>query len=217
MSTVKMVAYTLAPPRRSHDKPKGSARVETAHKKKEPHCRVVTETPRWKTWKARHTPDLHDTDSQRHFLSCMDSSYTLFDRETQTMVRSQLQSKLAGYKYQDQEKHLWCPDAFVALDDVVVLLRHCALQCFYCAHPTRLLYENARDPLQWTLERIDNCLGHVRGNVQIACLQCNLRRRTMFHERYLMTKRMVNVTKTGGDVGGEEVDGGEDAKSHTSN
>ena len=50
---------------------------------------------------------------------------------------------------------------------------------------------------QWTLERIDNGMGHNKDNVEIACLLCNLRRRTMYHERYVFTKQMMNVVKIG--------------------
>ena len=38
---------------------------------------------------------------------------------------------------------------------------------------------------EWTIERIDNSIGHNKGNVEISCLNCNLRRRTMHYERYL--------------------------------
>jgi len=58
-----------------------------------------------------------------------------------------------------------------------------------------ILYENVREPLQWTLERIDNDFGHNKNNVEIACLNCNLRRRTMYHERYLFTKELSIVKK----------------------
>ena len=54
-----------------------------------------------------------------------------------------------------------------------------------------VLYKNVREPLQWTLERIDNDYGHNHDNVTIACLECNLRRRTMYHERYVFTKQLV--------------------------
>jgi hypothetical protein len=49
--------------------------------------------------------------------------------------------------------------------------------------------------MQWTLERIDNDLGHNKNNVEIACLNCNLRRRTMYHERYLFTKELNIIKK----------------------
>jgi hypothetical protein len=112
-----------------------------------------------------------------------------------SIARAHILHKISGYKYQDQEKRLWNPDIFVNLGNVLELMHACQLLCFYCRKPVMILYDNVREPRQWTLERIDNSQGHVRGNVQIACLTCNLRRRTMHHERYILTKRMVHVTK----------------------
>ena len=62
--------------------------------------------------------------------------------------------------------------------------------CFYCKEPTNILYEYVREPKQWTIERLDNTYGHNCDNIVIACLSCNLRRRTTHFERYLSTKRI---------------------------
>jgi len=59
-----------------------------------------------------------------------------------------------------------------------------------------VLYEIVREPMQWTLERINNDFGHNYGNVEIACLNCNLHRRTMYHERYLFTKELNIIKKS---------------------
>ena len=48
---------------------------------------------------------------------------------------------------------------------------------------------------QWSLERIENQYGHNKENVEIACLSCNLGRRTMYHERYLFTKQLEIIKK----------------------
>jgi hypothetical protein len=83
---------------------------------------------------------------------------------------------------------------FVNLDFVIKLLCEKELKCFYCREPVYLFYNFVRENKQWTLERIDNSAGHNRDNVEVACLLCNLRRRTMYHERYVFTKQM-NVVK----------------------
>ena len=77
--------------------------------------------------------------------------------------------------------------------DVAELLREKQLRCFYCQENVHLMYNAVRDAKQWTLDRMDNSFGHNRGNVEIACLICNLRRRTMYHERYVFTKQMTVV------------------------
>ena len=55
----------------------------------------------------------------------------------------------------------------------------------------KVLYEESRDPKQWTLERIDNSEGHNENNIEVACLTCNVRRRTMYHEKYRFTKQLT--------------------------
>jgi hypothetical protein len=60
----------------------------------------------------------------------------------------------------------------------------------------KILYEHVREPKQWSLERIDNDYGHNKNNVEIACLSCNLRRKTMYHERFIFTKQL-NIVKNG--------------------
>ena len=65
---------------------------------------------------------------------------------------------------------------------------------YYCKQVTRLMYENVLDPQQWTLDRIDNTMGHNRTNVIIACLTCNLRRRCAHTSKYVMTKQLQCIT-----------------------
>jgi hypothetical protein len=106
-------------------------------------------------------------------------------------ILQQINSKIGGYKCQDLDKGFFDVGTFVDLSYVLQSIIDCGGRCFYCKEPVVFLYEQVRDPNQWTLERLDNSLGHNRGNVQIACLNCNLRRRTMYHERFLFTKQLV--------------------------
>lgn len=103
----------------------------------------------------------------------------------------QIAIKLSSYRSQDLHKGIYNTDKFVTLDSVVHALHESFLLCFYCRLPVQLFYEFRNDPRQWTLERIDNSMGHNIDNVEIACLECNIRRRTMYHERYSMTKQCV--------------------------
>ena len=58
-----------------------------------------------------------------------------------------------------------------------------------------LLYDNVRESTQWTLDRIDNNIGHNVDNVVICCLKCNLKRRTMNDEKFKFSKQM-RIIKT---------------------
>jgi hypothetical protein len=108
-------------------------------------------------------------------------------------LRRQVCAKISGYKCQDVKKGLYDESKFVRFDDVIALMNSRKMACFYCKKQALLFYEYSRDSAQWTLERIDNKHGHNTDNVDIACLNCNLRRRTMYHERYVFTKQMGTV------------------------
>jgi len=119
-------------------------------------------------------------------------------------LTSQIKSKIYGYLGQDVEKRTREKNKIVDpentiqinLSNILKKLIDSNLNCFYCREKVRILYEQVRDPKQWTLERINNKEGHHLENIEIACLQCNLRRRTMYHERYIFTKQMI-ILKTG--------------------
>lgn len=105
-------------------------------------------------------------------------------------ILQQLNQKILGYKAQDMQKCLFEPDKFVDLESVIELLIKCNLECFYCKNKVQILYEYVREPGQWTLDRIDNDYGHNKNNLEVACLQCNVRRRTMYADRYVFTKQL---------------------------
>jgi hypothetical protein len=101
--------------------------------------------------------------------------------------------KRSGYLQQDRHKKM-DGSLVLSVKDIAVKLIDSQLHCHYCRETTTVFYENVRDPQQWTLDRLDNSIGHSRDNVVICCLSCNLRRKTMNEERYLFTKQL-NITK----------------------
>jgi 5-methylcytosine-specific restriction endonuclease McrA len=110
-------------------------------------------------------------------------------------IQQQIRQKIYGYKYQDIEKGIYSEGEFIRESQVVDLLKT-SHTCYYCKEPVLLLYEYVRDSKQWTLERIDNKRGHNADNIVVACLGCNLRRKTMYHERFVFTKQL-NIVKQG--------------------
>jgi hypothetical protein len=150
---------------------------------KEKKIRVVTNGDNWNCD--------YDPNIQLQLLTTDSSNNPIY----KTMMQ-QIQSKLNGYKSQDLAKDLYMSNEIIGLEPTIDLLIACQLKCYYCKETTKVLYEHVREPKQWTLERIDNSIGHNIGNVEIACLSCNLRRRTMYHERFLFTKQLT-VVKSG--------------------
>jgi hypothetical protein len=159
---------------------------------KEKQKRVITNTNKWRFTEEDYTPE-----NQMSLLkNIVTSSPEQYDT-VQICVLQQLSQKLSGYKSQDMVKTLYDPSQFIARERVIELLIESCLKCHYCKKDIKVLYEIVRDPLQWTLDRIDNDHGHNSGNLLIACLSCNLRRKTIYHERYEMTKICTNVIKLG--------------------
>ena len=52
------------------------------------------------------------------------------------------------------------------------------------------MYAAPRDPKQWTLDRIDNRLGHSCANTVVACLACNLQRGDRDQEQFKFGKSL---------------------------
>ena len=121
--------------------------------------------------------------------STKDSSSTVISK----LIINQIANKISSYKSQDIEKGIFDPEKFIHLEAVIQKIVDSGLKCFYCRESMRLLYEYVREPRQWTVERLDNKRGHNCDNIEIACLTCNLRRRTMYHERYIFTKQVKIV------------------------
>lgn len=143
-------------------------------------------------------------ESQLELIRTMDAVDRLNQEQAQTILLTHLKAKQSGYRSQDTAKEFYDPARFIQIPDLIHLLVASNLSCFYCKKWTTLFYENVRDPRQWSLERLSNAEGHNRDNVVIACLECNMRRRTMYYERYLVTKQL-KVNKLGKDKDPEEI------------
>jgi hypothetical protein len=125
--------------------------------------------------------------------------YQHYQRKTNRQELTFLQEvnkKIYGYKRQDLEKGKYDAPHFIRFSFVLRKLDESNLQCYYCHEQINILYENVREPKQWTFDRIDNEKGHNIDNVEVSCLTCNLRRKTIFYQRYLLTKQLNHIIKT---------------------
>jgi len=175
-------------------KPKSIKNTHTAEAsmaKKIPKKRVVTETSKWHFG----TDELSYQKQFEYMNQIHQSNITPSNESTCKFILQQINQKIYGYGSQDLKKKKMNTEQFIQTDDVIKLMIECKNMCFYCKEPVQVLYENVREPKQWSLDRLDNNFGHNKNNVVISCLICNLRRKTMYHERYAFTKQL-NIVKT---------------------
>jgi hypothetical protein len=107
-----------------------------------------------------------------------------------TLIKKQISSKLNNYKQQDVIKKVYDERKLINLEQVICKLQESSLKCLYCKEEIYLLYKLVREMKQWTLDRIDNDIGHFHDNVVISCLDCNLKRRKKSSNAFLFTKQM---------------------------
>lgn len=109
------------------------------------------------------------------------------------LIINHIKTKIQSYKQQDTIKKIYNEDEFINLEQVINLLQETKLKCHYCSCETFLLYEIVREMKQWSLDRINNDIGHNKNNLVIACLECNLKRRRTNKDSFMFTKNLKIV------------------------
>jgi hypothetical protein len=113
-----------------------------------------------------------------------------------SIFKSHIKNKISSYKQQDILKNKLDENLFVNFEQVLDLLKACELKCHYCSEDIFILYEIVRELKQWSLDRINNYIGHNFGNLVVACLECNLKRRRTNKDAFMFTKNLV-ITREG--------------------
>lgn len=111
------------------------------------------------------------------------------------IVKQQINKKISGYKQQDMKKKNYDENSknynnIIDFNDVITKMKKVDLKCYYCLKEMLILYENVRDENQWTVDRINNDIGHIKSNFNLVCLKCNLKRRRQSNEKYLFTSQL---------------------------
>jgi hypothetical protein len=119
------------------------------------------------------------------------------EKNTYTSIfKSHIKNKISSYKQQDILKKKLDETFFVNFEQVLELLKACELKCHYCSQEIFILYEIVRELKQWSLDRINNNIGHNNGNLVVACLECNLKRRRTNKDAFMFTKNLI-ITREG--------------------
>ena len=116
-----------------------------------------------------------------------------YTNDVSKIAIQQINRKIYGYKQQDIIKKLFNQNEFITFESVINKMAECELKCYYCSTEMNVLYDISREMKQWSVDRIDNDLGHNLTNYYLACLECNLKRRRRSDEKFLFTKQMKLV------------------------
>ena len=114
--------------------------------------------------------------------------------EVSKIAIQEINRKINGYKQQDKIKKHYDEIKFLTFESVILKMIESELKCRYCKTGMNVLYDISREMKQWSVDRIDNDLGHIIDNFHLACLDCNLKRRRRSDERFLFTKQL-NIVK----------------------
>jgi hypothetical protein len=120
-----------------------------------------------------------------------------YNNNVSKIAIQQINRKIYGYKQQDIIKKLLNEKEFITFESVINKMIDCELKCYYCSCEMNVLYDISREMTQWTVDRINNDLGHNLTNYYLACLECNLKRRRRSDDKFLFTKQMKLVKLPG--------------------
>jgi hypothetical protein len=121
------------------------------------------------------------------------NKYHYTDTKISKIAVQQIQKKISGYKQQDILKKRYDELNFLTFDSIIQKMIECELKCRYCKIEIYVLYDISREMKQWSVDRIDNNLGHNINNYHLTCLECNLNKKTRNDEKYLFTKQLTIV------------------------
>lgn len=144
-----------------------------------------------KTWGLDEQDISHQTQ-----LECLLSSDFIENKQKDTYISklsSHIKQKINNYRQQDIIKKKLDNSEFVSYEETIELLKQSKLKCCYCSDKVYILYEYVREKKQWSLDRVNNDIGHNSKNLVIACLECNLKRRRTNKEAFMFTKNMIII------------------------
>ena len=129
-------------------------------------------------------------DNQLKMIKSIKDNNCDYVDDVSKIALQQINRKIYGYKQQDITKNLLDVNKLITMESVINKMLECELKCYYCLEPMNVLYDISREGKQWSVDRIDNDLGHNLDNYYLACLECNLKRRRRNDDKFLFTKQL---------------------------
>ena len=132
--------------------------------------------------------EIYNQENHMEFISNIIND---IDFDGKKHILQKIKNKLSSYKSQDKINKKFDEEKFISLSQLLEMIRDSNLKCYYCNCDMLLVYKNKKETKQWSLERLDNNLGHYNTNTCISCLECNLKRRQSNHEYFKYSKNLV--------------------------
>ena len=148
-----------------------------------------------KNFKFKDRNRAHITEEIAPYAEQLDMVRRLYLNHHQTKatlaLQREIERKIRGYKQQDVKKEIYEPETLISFHDILEKMVGSQLKCAYCAERMQVMFAKVREPTQWTLDRVDNAIGHHSENTVVCCLKCNLQRRTTRYDKFVFTKKLI--------------------------
>jgi hypothetical protein len=122
-------------------------------------------------------------------INLINQIYLENEIQEKPLILREIQNKIMSYKHQDIEKNI-LTNNLINIDETIEKLVISKLKCNYCKKSIFIIYKYVREELQWTLDRIDNSIGHTNNNTVICCLKCNLEKKCRSYDAFKFTKQL---------------------------
>ena len=139
-------------------------------------------------------PEVSSPEAWMQTLVCIRDGTEYVQPHVTRIIKSEIKNKVAGYQAQDKLKG-YDPTIYkpISEETCIALIIRQDITCIYCNIKCLIIYPTQRHLSQWTLDRIDNTVGHTLENVVICCLGCNLQRRNTSVDKFKSTKQLLLV------------------------
>ena len=98
-----------------------------------------------------------------------------------------IDERLLGYMQQDEKTSRYNPEKFIQRDEVENIFHKHHGNCHYCWNPCK--------SIDWSLDRLDNSIGHNEGNCVLSCIQCNRQRSNTPYKIFYRKKALLRYDK----------------------
>jgi len=138
-----------------------------------------------------------ESDIQKNYF--LKTEEEIFKENYKNVLMKEISKKINNYKQQDVKKirkilhikhkndihdfykEMKCggdqDEKLITQFQIIQKMVDCDLKCHYCKDNVFILYDTVCETMQWTLDRINNNIGHTNENTLVSCLKCNLKRR----------------------------------------